>query len=682
VRRRWTLLWILFLAPFPAARADVLVPRHGRKVEGAIVSRTGDQVVFNIYWSRNPGVTNPDDLVRLPMSKVRKLEEEPHPEVEFFRRLAKAKTADELAADGDYAHEHKLRGRARMAYALALAKDDENRAAIKGIGGRTRWASERKGNPMLDADLQGLLARYATLDDVQERVKLQKSIAERGFKAKPWELERYRRSALQPKGYQRDRPICYRCDDTPGAVYTLYVPRAYTPARPWPLLIGLHGGGPDGKAGDEVVGSGPSAMMFYQRHADKWGMIVACPTAPTAPWSSPAAKTLVHNVIRELELLYHVDVDRVYLTGHSMGGFGTWSLGPEMAEELAAISPMAGAGRGGISRLVSTHTPIFIYHSDNDPVVGVASDRASARQLLGTDLDFVYTELPGQGHGFPASVQEELFAFLSPRRRYDAKYKEAWPRSSFVGKPTKDEITYLGDPMDAIRGVKPDLDAWIARLELGGGCARAAATRIVERKPEGAVARVVKVLEHAKLPFDARAEASRALGLLGDAGAAPALRRAVAEAPSHEQSRVAVACARALVALKDATAPSALARAVTAWTGFAEDKRMGRSMRFSDWQRASEVLVELVGAWDALATPDADASFLDKTIVARVFAPDYQVATSKRVPQDPSARRTALAEAIARAYKRTNASKERWGHLLAALEKDPKARAAAEALKP
>jgi len=665
----------------PLAGADVLVPKSGKPVRGAIVKKTDAEVVFNIYWSRNPEVTNPEHLVRLPMSGVKRLEEEPRPEVEVWRRWKVAKTADELAAVGAYAKEHKLKAAAHMCFGLALAQDDQHREAIKGIGGRGAWDSERKGNPWLDAELQALLERYAAEDDPAARRELQKSIKEHEFKAKPPELERWRRSKHQPTGYQEDRPLSYRSDAHPGAVYTLYVPPTYTPARPWPLVIGLHGGGPDGKKGDEVVGSGPSAMMFYRQNAERFGMIVACPTALTAGWGGKDNEELVRDVITELRLLYHVDIDRIHLTGHSMGGFGTWALGPRLAEDLAAISPMAGGG-GSTARLVATNTPVFIFHGADDGVVGPDSDRNVAKQFLGTDHDFVYTEIDKVGHGFPASVQAELFEFLEPRRRYDKTYKQAWPRSSFAVKVTKEEITYLGDPMDEMNGVKPELKDWLAHLRLGGGRALAALAPLLEQKPDGAVAGLAKVLGQAGLPFDGRAYAARALGGLGDAAGAPALRKAVAPAAAKDESMVAEECARALVVLKDTQALDALGKAIEAWTTYYEDHVMGSGMRYSDWRRSTDVLTVLVEAWAELATPDAKATVLEKTLVARVLEPQHAVETSTRVPQDPSTSRTALARALAKAYQRTQAPADRWSKLLAALGNDPKAQAAAQALKP
>ncbi len=677
-----TLLLVL-VALLPGAAADVLVPKSGKKLRGAIVKETDSEVVFNIYFSRNPAVTNPEHLIRLPKSKVKSVERKPHPRPEVFRRIQAAKEGDikALVEAGDYAKKHKLKGHAKMCYALALAQDDNDKAALKGIGGRPKWEAARKGNPMLDHELQGMLDRYVTEEDAAERTKMLKAIKGRGMKIKPHELERYRRSVHQPKGYQRDRPLAWRSDQHPGAVYTLFVPKEYTPSKPWPLIIGLHGGGAGGKAGDEVVGSGPSAMNFYRDLAGKRKFLVACPTALIARWGNPVNEELVRDVITELRLLYHIDIDRIYLTGHSMGGFGTWALGPRLAEDLAAVSPMAGGG-SGVPKLVATKTPVFIFHGADDKVVGPSSDRANAKQLLGSGHDWVYTELDKVGHGFPRSVQIELFDFFEPRRRYDKKYKDTWPRSSFLGKVSKEETRYLGDPMAAIRGDTPDLKHWLSQLKLGGGCAVAAIAKLVEQKPEGAVAGIAKVLGNVGNPFDARAYAARALGQLGAAAAAKTLRKAVALEATREQSMVARESAKALVALKDADGLSALGKGIEAWTVYYESKVSGKEMRYSDWNRSTTVLADLVAAWASLAPADAKPAVLEKVLVQRVLQPQHKVQTSSRVPQDPSATRAAMARAIAQAYQRTNAPAESWTRLLNAVAPDPKAHAAVAALKP
>lgn len=661
------------------AAADTLYPRSGRKVEGAIVSEGPEGVVLNLYWSRNPGVTNPEHLVRLAPDQVKKVERTPRPEVETWRRLEAADPEDAaaLAAIGEYARGHKLKAAARVAFALALRADAAQPVALKGIGGRSAYEAERRGNPWLDPALAEGLAAYARLAGVEERRAKARELQGLGLAWKPYELERLRRSALEPTGLQEDRPLAWQAEPLPGAVYTLFVPPAYTPARTWPLLIGLHGGGPDGKNGDEVVGSGPSAMNFYRDLAGRRGVIVACPTALVAGWQASVNEALVRAVLREVPLRYHVDLDRVHLTGHSMGGFGTWALGPRLCEELASIAPMAGGGGSNLARLLETRTPIFIFHGADDAVVGPASDRAAARSLLGSGHDFVYTELDGVGHGFPASVQEELFDFIAPRRRTGKGARDAWPRSSFLGKPTKEEREFLGDPLGAWDGAAPGLAEWLERLARGGGGAFEAARWLAEHRPEGAAAAVAKLAVNARLPFDARAFALRALAGLGDAEGAGAARRALGGEPTRDESRVVVEAARTLVALSDPGGAPALLKAVEAWCGFLESKDLGgRKVRYSDWARAAGVLGELVEALAAIAPPETRWSALEKAVVARVLAPGWQVETSDRVPQDPGTLRRRLAAAVAATYRRLGAGPEALDALKAALAGDAAAQAA------
>ena len=667
-------------APHPSATADLLVPKSGPKLHGVVVTKTDAEVVFNPYWSTNPAMTY--EVVKLATADVKKLDVEPRIEPEFFRRLRARKAGEtaELVALATWAKDHKLKPHAEMALALAFAETPTSTAAIAAlaaIGGAARFETLKKGNPLLDAGLLTLLRKYDAEASPAERKKLAVEIATRGSPMKPEELERMHRSALAPKGYQEDLPLSLHAERYAGAVYTIFVPDEYDPATPWPLLIGLHGGGPDGKDTDEVVGSGPSAMNFYRSLAAEFGVIVACPTAQTAGWGNKVNEDLVRDVIAEVRLVYHVDVDRIHLTGHSMGGFGTWALGPRMADLFATISPMAGAGDGNVKPLLDTKTPIFIYHSADD-FIPVASDRAAAKHLRDTELDFVYTELDHEGHGCPDSVRRELFEFLLPRRNFDPAYKDVWPRSSFLGKTSLEEKTYLGDPLAELEGKSPSLDDRLAELRLAGGRARDAVTALAASKPPGVVEGVARLLKDEKASPYARAEAARLLGLLGDAAAAPALRKALVGEARRDTSGLATAAARALVAVKDPASVEAFPAATRAWAAFFESKRMGETMRFSDWERSLRTLAAVVGPWGDLGGAGA-VDLLDKLVVARVFAAAPKVETSDRVPQDPSLARTLLAGAVAHAYAAAKAPAPKWDALLAALTSDANAKAAAEA---
>ncbi|HVG94608.1 MAG TPA: hypothetical protein VND21_09180, partial [Planctomycetota bacterium] len=458
-----------------------------------------------------------------------------------------------------------------------------------------------------------------------------------------------------------------------------FVPDAYDPVLTWPLLVGLHGGGPDGKDRDEVVGSGPSAMNFYRDLAAQHGVIVVCPTAQAAGWGLSVNEFLVRAVIAEVRLLYNVDVDRIHLTGHSMGGYGTWSLGPRMADLFATISPMAGAGDGNVKKLVETKTPIFIYHSADD-FIDVTPDRRAAKSLREdpAEPDFRYTELDREGHGCPDSVRQELFEFLLPRRNFDPAYKGAWPRSSFADKVTPDERTWLGDPEAEWLGRTTSDDDLVDMLRRSGGRARWAAETLAARKPAGAADAVVKVVKDEKVPTHGRAEAARLLGLLGDASAAAVLRRVVAAPAERETSVLAGAAAQALAALKDEGGVEALGKATTAWVAYFDRKRSGETMRFSDWERSLSTLARIVGAWADLGGKGAPEA-LDASVVARIFAAPPRIETSDRVPQDPSRARTELAAAAGRAYQAAGAPGPRWESLLGALTTDANAKAAAAA---
>ena len=667
----------LLLSWTGSTAADLLAPRSGKKLEGA-VREDGDKVTINIYWSRNPGVTNPAHVFSYPRAAVKKLEIAPHPQVEVFRRLAAAESADACVQVGTYAKEHKLKHHARLCFGTALARDPDHAAARKAIGGPSKWKSLRRGNPSFDTRLPPVLARYAKEADPEKRKGIAKELKGLEYKAKPHELERFRRSALQPTGYQENRPLAWNAPAHPGAVYTLFVPKAYAPERPWPLVIGLHGGGPDGAKGDEVVGSGPSAMNFYRRQAMKRGFLVACPDALRAGWGNKVNEELVRDVIAEVTALYHVDLDRIYLTGHSMGGFGTWALGPRMAEMFAAVSPMAGAGGGGVQRLVDTRTPIFIFHSADD-FIAVGPDRSAAKALKEAGADFVYTEFPNAGHGFPDSVQSELFDFFTPRRNYRKGAKDLWPRSSFRGAVTKAERAAVGDPADAWNGVEPNLKTWLAWIRHGGGRALQGIARVAEHQPEGAAAAVAKLLGQAALPFDARGYAARCLGALDAKDQASALAKAVSVAPSKDQSFVAVECALALARIGADEQRKALARAVESWTQFFEGKVPASGpVAFSDWERSLNTLAALCASWGTLAADLGNAKALCKTVVARVLKPNHAVRTSERVPQDPSRARTALVDAVAKSFARAKASDKEWEQLARAVADHARATAAVE----
>ena len=86
-RRLRFLSLVLLVVGAAAASADVLVPKRGKRAEGTLVKQDASEVVLNIYFSPNPGVTNAEHLLRVPAADVKEATVAGPPEVDFHKRL-------------------------------------------------------------------------------------------------------------------------------------------------------------------------------------------------------------------------------------------------------------------------------------------------------------------------------------------------------------------------------------------------------------------------------------------------------------------------------------------------------------------------------------------------------------------------------------------------------------------
>jgi predicted peptidase len=98
---------------------------------------------------------------------------------------------------------------------------------------------------------------------------------------------------------------------------------------------------------------------------------------------------------------YSIDDDRVYLMGHSMGGYGTWSIAVNHPDLFAAIGPISGGGTP-FSRLrlkAIARVPWIVVHGDNDPTVPVEESRKMVKAGRELGIEIKYIEVPGGNHG-------------------------------------------------------------------------------------------------------------------------------------------------------------------------------------------------------------------------------------------------------------------------------------------
>jgi predicted peptidase len=150
--------------------------------------------------------------------------------------------------------------------------------------------------------------------------------------------------------------------------YLLYTPSDYDGAKPFPLLIFLHGMGERGDDLDLVKKHGPPKEIEGGRELP---FIVASPqTRLGDQWSSSTVVWLVDDLKSKL----NIDSDRVYLTGLSMGGYGTWETAIKHPDLFAAIVPIC--GRGDPSRADAIKSiPTWIFHGAKDQIVPIEHSR-------------------------------------------------------------------------------------------------------------------------------------------------------------------------------------------------------------------------------------------------------------------------------------------------------------------
>jgi len=175
--------------------------------------------------------------------------------------------------------------------------------------------------------------------------------------------------------------------------YLLYLPEGYErdTTKQWPLMIFLHGSGESGVDLEKVKVHGPAKLIEAGK---KFPFIVVSPQAPPQTgWKSDVLKALLDDLKKKLR----VDRDRVYLTGLSMGGFGTWDLAEKYPDEFAAIAPICGGGDAGkVWKL--RHMPVWCFHGAKDNVVPIASSQIMVDSLRKFNPGVKFTIYPELEH--------------------------------------------------------------------------------------------------------------------------------------------------------------------------------------------------------------------------------------------------------------------------------------------
>lgn len=129
--------------------------------------------------------------------------------------------------------------------------------------------------------------------------------------------------------------------------YLLYLPDGYwdDEDRLWPMIFFLHGAGGDDNDSSFVMSMGLPEVLYAGDQPDDFPFVVVSPQAfPNTAWWVGDTLAILNALIEEVISIYRVDPDRVYLTGLSMGGYGSWILATTYPEKFAAMVSVSGSG--------------------------------------------------------------------------------------------------------------------------------------------------------------------------------------------------------------------------------------------------------------------------------------------------------------------------------------------------
>ncbi|MFN0077685.1 MAG: prolyl oligopeptidase family serine peptidase [Prosthecobacter sp.] len=189
-----------------------------------------------------------------------------------------------------------------------------------------------------------------------------------------------------------------------GLNYQLWGNPKLDGTKRYPIVIWLHGSGQSGTDNESQIGGAPKVWTSEDNQAERPCFLLApqCPSADIG-WKNQVADNLLAHIA---DLTEHLPIDesRLYLTGSSMGGFGTFSIAAKYPQVFAACVPLCGGGDVKSAEILK-QTPFWVFHGDKDDMVPVERSRAivAAVKQAGGEL-MKYTELEGAGHGITGLV--------------------------------------------------------------------------------------------------------------------------------------------------------------------------------------------------------------------------------------------------------------------------------------
>ncbi len=211
--------------------------------------------------------------------------------------------------------------------------------------------------------------------------------------------------------------------------YQVFVPDNWSSNQKWPIILFLHGAG--GRGADGLIQTQVGIATAIRNDRSRFPAIVVLPQClKEHSWNDLDMEEVALAALAAASEEFKGDHKRTYLTGLSMGGYGSWALAAAYPNKFAAVVPIC----GGIlspddsrkqpdsdripyleaAKKIGTKLPIWVFHGDADPVIPVSESRHMVEALKADGANVRYTEYPGVGHSSwdKAYADPELMTWL------------------------------------------------------------------------------------------------------------------------------------------------------------------------------------------------------------------------------------------------------------------------------